>query len=298
MFKFTEKLQYITGYSISENKDQKISTNLTSSDTSQSLTMSPALMGLSSEIRERILGYVLISDHVHYMLHEEDEINFASTIAGSDCAVVPYYPQFSGDRPSELIYDAPWNKDVSILRVNKQLYEEASKVLYGRKHQFVLRDAKVVQWFTRQLGDRMKLIRTLVIELDAGLSHLCVSREKLWLNFFRYLVKDHQLERLAISFIGWTDELSVKKYGDDEWTRDCAIQARNDTIECLHTIRGLIEAQIAPCGYMSDEAAAELSGCMVAEVGMVLERTKKAQAIEKEKQNTPLAKLFATLPYR
>ncbi|MCJ1396162.1 hypothetical protein MMC18_009051 [Xylographa bjoerkii] len=292
-FKTTNRNSWKIFFSMAENLDQDNAMDWTSSDVSQPSTTSPSLLGMSSEIRERILGYVLVSGHTHYTQHEGDEIKFGSKFPEFDCAVVPYYKAFSGDRPSDLICEPPWNKDVSILCVNKQLYKEASAVLYGKKHQFVFKDAKLLQWWSTQLGDTMKLLNTLVVELDAGLSHLCVPREKLWLNFFNHLAKHHKLECLAVSFGGWDDELGLGNYGDDESTRACAIRARNDTIECLYTIRGLNEAQIAPCGYMSDEAAAELSDCMVKKEGFVLERTLKAQAIEKEKEKATLAWLAA-----
>ncbi|MCJ1401265.1 hypothetical protein MMC11_004477 [Xylographa trunciseda] len=282
--------------SMSEHQDQDNTMDWTSSDMSQPFTTSPSLLDMDSKVRELILGYVLVSGHTRHVDYEGYEIEF-STKKVSDCAVVPYYHDCSGDRPSEQICEPPWNKDVSILRVNKQLYKEASAVLYGEKHQFVLKDAKIAQWWTTQLGDTMKILDTLVIELDAGLSHLCVPREKLWLNLFYYLAKHCTLKHLAVSFVGWDDALGLGNYGEDEYTRDSAIKARNDTIECLYTIRGLHEALITPCGYMSEEAAQELSECMVREEGFVLERTLKAQAIEERKASTPLAKLLATLPH-
>ena len=294
-------MQPLTRYSIAEttpeNQDQANTMDWTSSNMSQPSTMSPSLLGMSSEIREKILGYVLVSDHTNYMYYEEDEIKFSGKNDPLDCVVVPYYKSLSGDRPPELICESPWNKDVAILLVNKQLYKEASAVLYGERHQFVLRDAKIAQWWTTQLGDTMKMLSTLVIELDSGLSHLCVPREKLWLNLFYHIAKQQTLKYLAVSFVGWDDALGLRKYGDDEYTRDCAIRARNDTIECLYTIRGLKQAVISPWDYMSDEAAQELCGCMVAREGVVLERTLKAQAIERQKRDTPLARLLATLPY-
>ena len=293
-------VQHLTSHSIaentSENQDQDNNMEWSSSDMSQPSTMLPSLLGMSPKIRGKILAYVLVSDHKRYMEYEEDEFKFSNKKLPSDHAVKPYYQSLSGDRPFHLIYEAPWNKDISILLVNKQLYKEALAILYGERHQFVLKDAKVVQWWTTQLGDTMKMLNTLVIELDAGFSHLCVPREKIWLNLFRQIAKQQTLQYLAVSFAGWDDELNLKRYGRDEYTRDCAIRARNDTIECLHTIRGLKQVLIAPWDYMSDEAAKELCGCMVAKGGIVLERTLKAQAIEK-KWDTPLTRLLATLPH-
>ncbi|MCJ1438376.1 hypothetical protein MMC27_007764 [Xylographa pallens] len=291
------KIFFAIAETISENQDQGNTMDWTSSNKSQPSTMSPSLLGMSSEIREQVLGYILVSDHTRYMHYAEDEITFSEKDDPSDCAVIPYYKSLSGDRPPELICEPPWNKDIAILLVNKQLYREASAVLYGERHQFVLRDAKIAQWWTTQLGDMMKMLSTLVVELDSGLSHLCVPREKLWLNLFYHIAKQQTLKYLAISFVGWDDALGLKKYGDDEYTRSCAIRARNDTIECLYTIRGLKQALISPWDYMSDEAAQELCGCMVAKEGVVLERTLKAQAIERQKRDTPLARLLATLPY-
>ncbi|MCJ1381749.1 hypothetical protein MMC17_004860 [Xylographa soralifera] len=291
--RYHSKIFFCISDTRSENQDHNNTMDWNSSDMSQSSTMSPSLLGVSSEIREQIFAYVLVSDYTHYM----QDFKIDDKDDPLDCVVIPYYKSLSGDRPSELICEPPWNKDVAILLVNKQLYKEASAVLYGKRHKFVLRDAKVAQWWTTQLGDTMKMLNTLVIELDAGLSHLCVPREKLWLNLFYYLAKHHKLKSLGVSFVGWNDALGIRNYGDNEYTRDCAIRARNDTIECLYTIRGLTEALVAPWGYMSDEAAQELCGCMVAQEGVVLERTLKAQAIEKEKGNTPLARLLATLPH-
>ena len=242
----------------------------TSSVMSQQSIMSPCLLGVSAKIREEILAYVLVSDHTRYMYHEEDEFKFSAKDDPSACAVIPYYKAFDGDRPTELICEPPWNKDVSILRVNKQISKEILAVLYGERHQFVLRNAKIAQWWTTQLGDTMKMLNTLVIELDAGLSHLCVPREKLWLNLFRDIAKYQTLKYLAISFAGWDDALGLKNYGECEYTRDCAIRARNGTIECLYTIRGLKQVLISPWDYMSYEAAKKLGGCMVAKKGVVL----------------------------
>ncbi|MCJ1284365.1 hypothetical protein MMC26_003696 [Xylographa opegraphella] len=291
------KIFFCIAEPISEPQDQDNTMDWTSSDMSSLTTLSPSLLGMSLDIRKQIFGYVLVSDHNPYMYDDEDEFEFTAKDDPSDRTVIPYYKAFDGDRPSERIYGPPWNKDVSILRVNKQLYKEASAVLYGDKHQFVLNDAKIAQWWTTQLGDTMKIVTTLVIQLDAGLSHLCVPRERLWLNLFRYLAKHQTLKYLAISFAGWDDALGIRRYGDDEWTRDCAIRARNDTIECLYTIRGLKHVIIAPWDYMSDEAAEELCGYMVAKDGVVHERTLKAQAIERKKRDTPLARLLATLPH-
>ncbi|MCJ1476587.1 hypothetical protein MMC13_005253 [Lambiella insularis] len=224
--------------------------------------MSPCLMGLGHELRGRITELVLLAASKNDKIEKEDQVQFVAKEV-PDSPIIPYYNEASRYRASEgtRARQKPWDiENVALLTVNKQLHEEASRVLYGPKHQFILRNAQMAEWWLTTIGSNAQKLHSLVIEVDSGISHLCVTRERVWYRFFCQLAKEApQLICLAVNFKAWTNDFNADNWGMSESARDDGLRWRNEVVNLLYKFRGLKAVEILPGEFMSHEEGQKLA---------------------------------------
>jgi hypothetical protein len=117
--------------------------------------------------------------------------------------ISPTYNAGSVQVPERLTQDNQ-NIDTSLLLVNKQLYTEASRILYT-ENTFSFTNPAVALWFLQRIGPNLANLRSANFALDSGEANEAfgVRKEKIWLILFTWLKPRHKLQNLVISFRNW-----------------------------------------------------------------------------------------------
>lgn len=147
------------------------------------------------------------------------------------------------------------NVDTSLLLVNKQLYTEASRILYA-ENTFSFTNPAIALWYLQRIGPNLANLRSANFALDSGEANEAfgVRKEKLWLILFTWLKPRHRLQNLIISFRNWHH---LRGY----------IEERNRVTLLLSKYRGLEKVSIKSSEVFSRDNADWLEKTMLQKEG-------------------------------
>lgn len=199
-------------------------------------------MDCPSNIRDRILQYVLIDDHV----------------------LRPTY--HVGSVEVERAHDYRDNYDISMLIAtagNLKLYEEACCTLYGG-NVFYFWDPREMLWWVKKIGKNLQKVQILQLELCKGEVPAQMSPvfgEKLWYNAFLWLKSRHKLESLMINF-EWWNQNDIREEQDLD-----VLEARKSAYTTLLKYRELRHVEIVPGSQIHEGFASHLVTAMAMKAG-------------------------------
>ncbi|MCJ1246335.1 hypothetical protein MMC30_003542 [Trapelia coarctata] len=191
---------------------------------------SATLLGLPYLVRLAILERVLVANQTILPFYDEAMINIPK----------PY-------RNRHLDH----NYDTALLRVNKQLHQEASRVLYIG-NTFVLTNPGVAKWWMERIGRNQQLLYAVAIYLITGVAEHEVTWEEHWADFFAWLGPRHHPEVFSVNFENWV-ELKLmsasNKFGrgkghTSEITLASAARKRVYVVDLLSKMRGFKEVNL------------------------------------------------------
>lgn len=147
------------------------------------------------------------------------------------------------------------NVDTSLLLVNKQLYTEASRILYA-ENTFSFSNPAIALWFLQRIGRNLANLRSANFALDSGEANEAfgVRKERLWLILFTWLKPKHKLQNLVISFRNWRN------------VRDRIVERDRVTL-VLFNYRGLETVVIKSSEYFNRNNAVSLEKAMLMKEG-------------------------------
>ena len=188
-------------------------------------------MGLVPEIRNQILQVVL---------------------RRSD-SIIPYYNYCSVELPEHMAVNE--NVDTSVLQVNKQIYEEASHVLYT-ENTFVFEAPEVALWWLKRIGPSVARIRTAGFVLDSGEVSQAFGavKEQLWRILFAWLKPRHHIQHFIISFRKWHQNHELRR-------------ERERVMLILLEYRGIEHVTIKRSNYIDKTGADFIERCMMLKEG-------------------------------
>lgn len=173
-------------------------------------------------------------------------------------------------RPEEQVI----NYNTAVLRVNRQLHQEASHVLYIG-NTFVLTNPHIAKWWTKRIGGNVKLLYAVSMVLTTGVADLEVNWEEHWASFFLWLGPRHHLQVFSVNFEAWREltltsthnmnrQIKVYKVHTSELTMHRAARSRVFIVDLLSKLRGFREVSIYTGDFLSRPAGRNLLECMMA----------------------------------
>lgn len=173
-------------------------------------------------------------------------------------------------RPEEQVI----NYSTAVLRVNRQLHQEASHVLYIG-NTFVLTNPHIAKWWTKRIGGNVKLLYAVAMVLTTGVTDLEVNWEEHWASFFLWLGPRHHLQVFSVNFEAWREltltsthnmnrQTKVYEVHTSELTMHRAARSRVFIVDLLSKMRGFREVSICTGDFMSRTAGRNLLECMMA----------------------------------
>lgn len=186
----------------------------------------------------------------------------------------PYYCEGSIEMPHTRPEEQVINYNTAVLRVNRQLHQEASRVLYIG-NTFVLTNPHIAKWWTKRIGGNVKLLYAVLMVLTTGVTDLEVNWEEHWASFFLWLGPRHHLQVFSVNFEAWrelkltpnhTMNRQIKMYTvhTSELTMNRAARSRVFIVDLLSKMRGFREVSIYTGDFMSRNAGRNLLECMMA----------------------------------
>lgn len=175
-------------------------------------------------------------------------------------------------RPEEQVI----NYNTAVLRVNRQLHQEASRVLcIGNT--FILSNPHIAKWWTRRIGGNVKLLYSVSMVLTTGITDLEINWEEHWASFFLWLGPRHHLQVFRVNFEAWRElkltskhnmcrRSKVHKAHTNELTMNRATRSRIYIADLLSKMRGFKEVKLYMGDFMSRNAGRNLLECMMARV--------------------------------
>lgn len=212
--------------------------------------ISPNLLGLPYEVRLAILERVLVTNDTVNPFYDEGKIKIPRK-----------YHHKHLDR----------NYDTAVLRVNQQLHQEASCVLYIG-NSFVLTHPEVAKWWMERIGGNLPLLYAVAIFLTTGVDGQGVTWEEHWASFFAWLGLRHHPKVFSINFESWVElklTSASNRFGlgqghTSELTLASAALNRVYTVDLLSKMRGFNEVNLYLGDFMSRNAGMDLLIAMMA----------------------------------
>ena len=163
------------------------------------------------------------------------------------------------------------NFDASVLLVNKQLSEEATRILYGGNG-FEFTSPEVASWWFKRIGRNFKDLKCVKLTLSTGFNGFGVSQERMWHNVILWMRLKHRFEELHISFKYWSDGYSntYNRLDVSEMQRELATKERENIWSTLGKYRDIDRVTIDPGFFTSRIDADSLAWRMKRKTEVIL----------------------------
>ena len=165
------------------------------------------------------------------------------------------------------------NYDTAVLRVNKQLCQEASHILYMGNTFVFTKPYGALDWMY-QIGGNQQLLYSVTIFLTTGITPDAVTYEQYWAQFFAWLGLCHPPKLFSVNFEDWvelklnsTSNSSGRRRKHSEVTLISAARNRVYIVYLLSKMRGFKEVNTYLGDFMSRNAGKDLLIAMMAPSG-------------------------------